>query len=76
MAGYRGLRRAELDDLRATTNRALPAAVGRALADKLRGTKSKNVNVFFDYLPLENHATIMHQAIMNAFKFLYPIESK
>lgn len=46
------------------------------LADKLRGTKSKNVNVFFDYLPLENHATIMHQAIMNAFKFLYPIESK
>jgi predicted alpha/beta superfamily hydrolase len=43
------------------------------LADKLKGTKSKNVNVFFDYLPLENHATIMHQAVMNSFNFLYPI---
>lgn len=42
------------------------------LADKLKETKSKHVNVFFDYLPLENHATIMHLAVMNSFKFLYP----
>ncbi len=42
------------------------------LSDKLKGTKSQNVNVFFDYLPLENHATIMHQAVMNSFNFLYP----
>jgi predicted alpha/beta superfamily hydrolase len=42
------------------------------LADKLKGTKSQNVTVFFDYLPMENHASIMHQAVMNAFKFLYP----
>ncbi|MNY33949.1 Ferri-bacillibactin esterase BesA [compost metagenome] len=42
------------------------------LADKLKGTKSRQVNVFFDYLPLKNHATIMHQAVMNAFGFLYP----
>jgi predicted alpha/beta superfamily hydrolase len=40
------------------------------LADKLKGTKSKNVQVHFDYLPLENHATIMHQAVMNAFKMI------
>ena len=40
------------------------------LADKLKGTKSKHVRVFFDYLPMENHATIMHQAVMNAFHFL------
>ena len=44
------------------------------LADKLKRTKSKNVNVFFDYLPSENHATIMHEAVMNAFQFLYPIK--
>jgi predicted alpha/beta superfamily hydrolase len=42
------------------------------LADKLKGTKSKQVKVFFDYLPMENHATIMHQAVSNAFKLLYP----
>ena len=42
------------------------------LVDKIKGTKSKNVTVSFDYLPLENHASIMHQALMNAFKLLYP----
>lgn len=42
------------------------------LADKLKETKSENVQVFFEYLPMENHATIMHQAVMNAFTFLYP----
>jgi len=42
------------------------------LADKLKETKSETVNVFFDYLPLENHATIMHKAVMNSFDFLYP----
>ncbi len=41
------------------------------LADKIKKTESKNVRVFFDYLPLENHATIMHQAVSNSFKFLY-----
>ncbi|WP_341901093.1 alpha/beta hydrolase-fold protein [Fluviicola taffensis] len=44
------------------------------LADKLKQTKSKQVKVFFDYLPLENHATMMHQAVMNSFEFLYPSE--
>ena len=42
------------------------------LADKLKGTKSKNVKVFFDYLPQEDHVTIMHQAVSNSFKLLYP----
>lgn len=42
------------------------------LADKLKGAKNPHVKVFFDYLPLENHATIMHQAVMNAFHLLYP----
>jgi predicted alpha/beta superfamily hydrolase len=43
------------------------------LADRLKETKSARVNVFFDYLPLENHATIMHRAVMNSFDFLYPV---
>lgn len=46
------------------------------LADKLKGTKNKHVQVYFDYLPQENHATIMHQAVYNAFKLLYPAAIK
>jgi hypothetical protein len=40
------------------------------LADKIKSTKSKSLNVLFDYLPQEDHATIMHQAVLNAFKQL------
>ncbi|HTA28569.1 MAG TPA: alpha/beta hydrolase-fold protein [Bacteroidia bacterium] len=43
----------------------------KALSDKLKTTKSKNVKVYFDYLPDENHATISEQAIYNAFKVLF-----
>ena len=42
------------------------------LAEKISGTRSKNVHVFFDYLPQENHGTIMHQAVSNSFRLLYP----
>lgn len=42
------------------------------LAEKLKNTKSKAVKVYFDYLPTENHATIMHQAVFNALRLLYP----
>jgi predicted alpha/beta superfamily hydrolase len=45
------------------------------LAEKLKNSKSKNVNVYFDYLPDENHATVSHQAIFNAIKILYPATS-
>ncbi len=43
-----------------------------SLAEKIKSTKSKNVNVYFDYLPLEDHATVSHQAIFNALRLLYP----
>ena len=42
------------------------------LADKIKSTKSKNIQVYFDYLPQENHATVTHQAVFNAFRILYP----
>jgi len=38
------------------------------LAEKIKNSKSKSVKVYFDYLPDENHATIMHQAVYNALK--------
>ena len=46
------------------------------LTEKIKGFKNKNVKVYFDFLPLENHATIMHQAVSNSFKFLYPTVKK
>ena len=41
------------------------------LAEKIKSTKSKNIKVYFDYLPEEDHATIMHQAVYNAFRWIY-----
>jgi predicted alpha/beta superfamily hydrolase len=38
------------------------------LADKLVAAKNKSLNIKFDYLPAENHGTIMHQAVLNAFR--------
>ena len=46
------------------------------LAEKLSSTKSKAVKVYFDYLPNEDHATIMHQAVFNALRLLYPEHGK
>ncbi|MFC0779837.1 alpha/beta hydrolase [Flavobacterium sp. HJSW_4] len=42
------------------------------LAEKLKESKSKNVKVFFDYFPEENHGSILHTAVGNSFKFFYP----
>ena len=43
------------------------------LTEKIQSTQSKNVHVYLDYLPQEDHATISHQAVFNAFRILYPI---
>jgi predicted alpha/beta superfamily hydrolase len=40
------------------------------LADKLKQSNNKHIQCYFDYLPDEDHATIGHQAVMNAFKML------
>lgn len=46
------------------------------LAEKLKRSKSKNVKIYFDYLPEEDHATVTHQAIFNALRILYPKTEK
>ncbi len=46
------------------------------LADKIAQSKSKNIKVYFDYLPNENHATVTHPAVFNAFRILYPKKEK
>ncbi|MHC0445795.1 alpha/beta hydrolase [Flavobacterium sp. 3-218] len=42
------------------------------LTEKLKASKSKNIKVYFDYFPEENHGTILHPAVANSFKFFYP----
>ena len=51
-------------------------AEANLLAEKIQHTKSKNVNVYFDYLPQEDHATIAHQAVYNAFRILFAASTK
>lgn len=46
------------------------------LTEKIQSAKNKNVTVYFDYLPQEDHATVTHQAIFNAFRLLYPTVKK
>jgi len=43
----------------------------KLLADKIKQTQSKNIKVHFDFLPAENHATVTHPAVFNAFRYLY-----
>ena len=46
------------------------------LAEKLNRARNKLLKVYFDYLPTEDHATIMHQAVFNALRLLYPEAGK
>ncbi len=45
------------------------------LAEKIKNLPNKSATVYFDYLPQEDHATILHQAVYNALKNLYPEKS-
>lgn len=48
----------------------------KLLAEKIQKSPSKNIKVHFDYLPEEDHATVTHPAIFNAFRLLYPQKPK
>ncbi len=43
-----------------------------ALNETLKQNGDKRMKVYYDYLPGEIHATIIHQAVYNAFRLLYP----
>lgn len=40
------------------------------LAEKLKEIKNANLDVYLDYLPGEDHGTIMHQAVYDALRWL------
>jgi uncharacterized protein len=44
----------------------------RFLTDTIRNLHNPNLNVTYDYLPAENHATITHSAVFNAIRVLFP----
>ena len=44
----------------------------KRLAEKIKATRNRSFTVYFDFLPLEDHATVTHQAVFNAFRMLYP----
>jgi hypothetical protein len=46
------------------------------LAEKIKRSNNKLIKVYFDYLPKENHATIMHQAVFNAIILMNPTSCK
>jgi uncharacterized protein len=59
------------EGLTPTANPRVMEVDANLLADKLKASKNKSLRVYFDYLPEEDHATIMHQAVLNAFKLIY-----
>jgi predicted alpha/beta superfamily hydrolase len=42
-----------------------------SLTEVLKSSQNKHIHLCYDYLPEEDHATVMHQAVMNAFRVLY-----
>jgi predicted alpha/beta superfamily hydrolase len=42
------------------------------IVDRIRELHNGNINLQFEYLPDEDHGTIDHQAVLNAFKKLQP----
>ena len=44
----------------------------KGIVDVLKKPNKKNLKLDFVLLPNENHATILHQAVYEAFKILYP----
>ena len=48
----------------------------KMLADKITNLHNGHIHLFTDYLPLEDHATVMHQAVYNAFRKIYTKSGK
>lgn len=59
------------EGLTPTQNPRVMEVDANVLADKVKKEQGNNCHVYFDYLPGENHATVLHQAVLNAFKFLF-----
>lgn len=60
------------EGLTPTKTPRLMEADANLLAEKIKQIGNTNLQIHFDYLPQENHATIMHQAVFNALRLLNP----
>ena len=43
----------------------------KQLAELVQEHASKSVEVYYDFMPAENHATSLHPAVFNAIRWLY-----
>lgn len=48
----------------------------KSLAELLKNSGQQNMKVEFQFLPKENHATILHQSINDTFKLMFPYIEK
>ncbi|HLP10400.1 MAG TPA: alpha/beta hydrolase-fold protein [Flavobacteriales bacterium] len=46
----------------------------RLLSEKIK-KEAPGYTVYYDYLPKENHATVLHQALYNAMRLIWPVNS-
>lgn len=44
----------------------------KGLADYLKSSKKKRLSIYFNPMPEENHATILHNSVYEAFKIFFP----
>lgn len=44
----------------------------KILAKILQKKSAPSSSIYFDYMPYEMHSTVLHQAVVNAFKLFYP----
>ncbi len=59
------------EGLTPTANPRVMEVDANVLAEKIKQFRNKQVQVFFDYLPEEDHATILHQAVANGFRYFF-----
>lgn len=50
--------------------------VANKLIYAIRGSGNKNIELFYEHLPAESHATILHRAVYRSFELLYAKDKK
>lgn len=64
------------EGLTPTTSPRVMEVDANLLAEKIKSVSNPFLNTYFDYLPDENHATILHQALLNYCLWLNQIKSQ
>jgi len=55
------------------TNRTMEEEA-KLLSEKIKAVKNPNITVYYDFLPEEDHATVLHPAVYSAFKWMSKLQ--